>query len=245
MPKKYATKKELTDFYSKPSQVNQYNKKWGGLDFSVRSKRQASIVNEFIRHVSPRVVLDVGVGNARLAKQLKGVKRGIGVDTSKAMLDVARKELGGNWGVVVGDAFRLPVKKKSIDLLISTRLLRILAVKDRCKVLRSFRETLKDDGFLVIDALNQRALFKSESDAGKKINSYYWTKKELIKELKDNGFGVVKVRPVFNYFFVKRFLLRYKGQKLRKLVSVLINFSERLGDVNALEWLVLCQKAKD
>ena len=244
MPKNYSTRQELIDFYSKPKRAKLYSEKWEGFKYLVRNKRQVSIVNDFIRRVSPEVVLDVGIGNARLARHLKGIKKGIGVDTSKSMLELARKELGKNWGVVEGDAFKLPIKKGSIDLLISTRLLRILNKSDRGRLLQSFRETLKNNGFLVIDALNQKALFESKGEPEKNIKSYYCTKKELVQELEENGFKVVEMKSVFNYYFIKRFLLRYEGKKFRKLALFLMNLSEKLGNVNALEWLLLCQKAQ-
>ena len=70
MPKRYATRQELVDFYSDPERAKKYTKKWEGFEYLVRNKRQASIVNDFIRRVSPDVVLDVGIGNARLARHL-------------------------------------------------------------------------------------------------------------------------------------------------------------------------------
>jgi len=242
MPKKFSTRQELIDFYSKPQRVKLYTKKWEGLKYLIRNKRQASIVNSYIKRVSPDVVLDVGIGNARLARHLKGVKKGIGVDTSESMLESARKELGENWGLVVGDAFDLPVPKKSIDLLVSTRLLRILDKENRVKALQSFNGTIKEGGFLVIDALNQKARFKTKDESTRNIKSYSSTKKELIKELEEKGFKVIKIKPVFNYYFVKRFFLGYEGQRFRKLVSFLINTSEKLGNINPLEWVILCQK---
>ena len=91
-------------------------------------------------------LLDVGTGNGYVISEL--LKRKLlpvispwGIDFSQNMIDKARKNLGGNASLVLGDNFDLPFAENSFDIVTAKNVTRI-----------SFEEifkVLKEEGYFV------------------------------------------------------------------------------------------------
>ncbi len=94
-------------------------------------------------------VLDLGCGTGSLALlALEQGHRVLGVDLSPAMADLARGKLGGRAEVVVGDAARPPVGRRTFDVVLARHVL--WTFPDPAAVLRHWCTLLRPGGRLVL-----------------------------------------------------------------------------------------------
>jgi len=129
--------------------------------------------------------------------------------------------LGKKWQLSQGDAFELPYSEGKFDLVMTFRFIRHFRLSDRVKLYQEIHKVLKQDGYLVFEALNKNmaAFAFHEAGIGKKnIYDELWTQESLSQELTQNGFEIVKLIPIINHF---KF-----SWKLQELVAKL--FSRRL-----------------
>jgi len=170
-------------------------------------------------------VLDIGCGNGRFL-EVVGEKNidYTGIDSSKSLIDAAKKMYGGVINFIAGDALLLPFKDERFDTIVSFGVLHhIPSKKLRMQFLDEANRVLKKDGLLILTVWNlwnkrltpvihkhaiQKLLGKSKLDFndvflpfGKKQSVRYlhaFTKREFIKILKKSGFKIEKLQ------FVKR-----------------------------------------
>jgi ubiquinone/menaquinone biosynthesis C-methylase UbiE len=169
-------------------------------------KKEVGVVNSLIK--PGMKILDLATGPARVAKDLMGDFKGTAVDYAEEMLEVAARLLKEpklpKWTVRKEDAFNLSFPDNSFDLVISFRFVRHFEKADRVRIYKEVKRVLKDGGVFVFEALNRnmdKSLFKPENTgaADKSIYDELYTKDELLKELKENGFEVVKLVPNICY----------------------------------------------
>ncbi len=98
-------------------------------------------------------VLDVGCGTGiQLASYQDAGCRVSGIDTSQAMLDVARRRLGKGADLQLGDAARMPYPDGAFDLVLAATVLHEMDPEVRGSVLDEMKRVLRPDGrMLVID----------------------------------------------------------------------------------------------
>lgn len=98
-------------------------------------------------------VLDVGCGTGiQLASYQQAGCRVSGIDTSPAMLEVARRRLGEEASLQLGDAARMPYPDRAFDLVLATTVLHEMAPEVRGDTLDEMRRVLRTDGrILLID----------------------------------------------------------------------------------------------
>ncbi len=98
-------------------------------------------------------VLDVGCGTGiQLAPYQEARCRVSGVDTSPAMLNVARRRLGERADLRLSDAARTPYPDSAFDLVLATTVLHEIGPEVRGTVLDEMKRVLRPDGrILVID----------------------------------------------------------------------------------------------
>lgn len=98
-------------------------------------------------------VLDIGCGTGAhlLLYQNLGCKVS-GVDTSPAMLSIARGKLGAHAGLLQCDASKLPFPDKTFDIVMSTTVLHELSPQVRSDILEESKRVVKEEGrILLID----------------------------------------------------------------------------------------------
>lgn len=103
-------------------------------------------------------VLEVGVGTGLLfvevVKALGPEGFALGVDRTEAMLNEAKKKLGGakgpNFSLELGDARRLTVPDQSFDVACSCYLLDLLSPEDIQKVINEMARAIKPGGKILL-----------------------------------------------------------------------------------------------
>jgi len=98
-------------------------------------------------------VLDVGCGTGiQLASYQEAGCRVSGIDASHAMLNVARRRLGEQADLRLGDAARMPYPDEAFDLVLAATVLHEMPPEVRETVLDEMKRVLRPDGrMLVID----------------------------------------------------------------------------------------------
>ncbi len=131
-------------------------------------------------------VLDVGCGTGiQLVSYQQAGCRVSGIDTSQAMLDVARRRLGERADLQLGDAARMPYPDGAFDLVLATTVLHEMPPEARGTVLDEMKRVLRPDGrMLLIDFqvgpvrplrgwLTKAVIATSESAAGRQHHRNY------------------------------------------------------------------------
>jgi demethylmenaquinone methyltransferase/2-methoxy-6-polyprenyl-1,4-benzoquinol methylase len=98
-------------------------------------------------------ILDVGCGTgSQLALYQKAGCEVFGIDTSPAMLQVARRKLGNRANLHLGDASRMPYRAEMFELITTSLTLHEMPGAVRTAVMNETKRTLKKDGrILLID----------------------------------------------------------------------------------------------
>lgn len=152
-----AYQEHLTSYYDRQSKV--YSATYTGEGRYPTGFHRLQIALAMIDQIrpKPKAVLDAGCGDARMVIELR--KRKIpctGFDVSQGMLDMGQKllreaKLPENL-VTLGDIYKIPAKKDSLDLLLS---LGVLENLDRhADLFKEFRRVLKPKGRILISLEN-------------------------------------------------------------------------------------------
>lgn len=125
------------------------------------SKRSDTLF-AFTPVIKKTVMLDLGCGSGEHMKDfLPNVKHIYGVDYSKQMIDIAAKELKkfprSSYTLIKADAARVPLKAKSIDVIIAMGLLDYVSSPE--DVLRECKRLLKPGGILVFSMPKSPSFF--------------------------------------------------------------------------------------
>lgn len=111
-------------------------------------------VTSYLKDISAnKIVLDAGCGTGKFLKVLeKNANKYIGMDISDRQLAKAKlKSQNVNSQFICGDLSRIPLKDKSIDLIICTWVLgTIIDIDERNIVLNELYRVLKEDGMIVL-----------------------------------------------------------------------------------------------
>lgn len=228
---------------------NYFDKRFEHPVWNFMHRKESAIVNLFILKLKPEKILDFATGPARVAKELKNFKNGWAIDYSEEMLKVAQKELlgkGSNWQIEKQDAFSLSFPSAFFDIVVSFRFLRHFEAKDRKRLYWEVNRVLKNGGLFIFEALNKGMssfLFRPQftGAADKSLYDELYTPEELEKELKQNGFSLVKLFPNVChgkfYFYLSKILGRQT-----KLLFWIFSLLERIGLSKCFQWEVVAKK---
>lgn len=130
---------------------------WSQLGLRRRVAVFSRILSSLGLPASPRA-LDLGCGGGTYVRLLAGLgHRTVGLDYSMPSLERARAADPGPKGrYLAGEAYGLPFRDGTFDLVVSIGVLQALAEPER--VLDEIARVLRPGGALVIEALNRRAL---------------------------------------------------------------------------------------
>jgi SAM-dependent methyltransferase len=181
--------------------------------FVVRRKLLKSILSS-INIQKNTITLDIGCGTGSNLKAL--VSAGldvIGLDQSLYALTLVKEK--GDYSLITGDINRLPLKTKSIGLIIAMDILEHLD-DDSSGIIESFR-VLSDGGILIVTVPAFKFLWGIQDIVTGHKRRY--SRREIMNKLKAAGFDILK-SSYFNFFLffpilIARRIIQLLGLKIR------------------------------
>ena len=214
----------------------------------VQHKIQVESINHAIRRYQIDNILEVACGPARLTADVSGFKRGIAIDTSDQMLEIARRRVRNpdKWCFVNADAFNLKLNSR-LQLIYSFRFIRHFKTPDRMRLYKAFHGLLDNHGILIFDALHYKKIAfirNMESKGQEKIyDKIYPDKKELENEIYTAGYEILELKGVIRHFYTQAVISRISNKlKMDRIGIEAIYSLERIPLGRPLEWIVICRK---
>jgi len=237
---------ELQRYYRDPDVVGSYLRRRTAQPLNgLLHRGQVRFINRVIRELAPKRVLEIAPGPARLTAELEFRGLGVAVDASAPMLETAQtrlRERGGNWRLVQGDAFALPLAARSVDLVLSLKLIRHFRLAERRRLYDEIRRVLTEQGALIIDAQNRAVSLPHRAEKGMDRYPIYdelYSREELITELEMAGFEVMRLDGMLWHFPLQRRLNRLRRIGLDGVARALVTVVEALPGNNPSTWMVL------
>jgi len=161
--------------------------------FVVRRKLLRSILSS-VKAPKNCVALEVGCGTGANLRTLglAGLY-GIGLDRSIYALTLVKSK--ENFPLLAGDLNDLPIKTKSVGVIIAADILEHL--EDDTLGINEFYRVLKEDGLLILTVPAFRFLWGIQDRVTGHKRRY--TRKEIVNRLKEAGFDILK-SSYFNFF---------------------------------------------
>lgn len=214
----------------------------------VLHRSQVRFLNRMLASRAPRTVLELACGPGRLTAEVQGVRLGVAVDASPAMLETARQRMNGSssrWSFLRTDAFVLPFQSQAFDAVYTLRFLRHFQIADRQRLYQEIHRVLRPGGLLMLDALNRDVSLPYRLKHGVENYQIYdvlYRRDEVEAELRSAGFRVLAVESIIRHPGVQRRLNRLRFLKLGRIASVLISSLEFIPGSNPTDWMLLCER---
>ncbi len=213
---------------------------------------QVGVIEQYLCTENSDSVLEIAPGPARIAVNLTGVKRGVMVDYSPQMLDVASTQLEESgksrfWTVKHGNAFKLQELSESFDFVYTFRFIRHFRVTDRTRIYESLKSVIKDGGLLVLDVVGRKMRDRLDArskreEGGLGVYDVTYTPDEFCREMVENGFEVISMKPVVAHFVWQQTISHRLDRRLPRLSKSLVRILERIPTRAPLEWVATCRK---
>ncbi len=216
----------------------------------VQHQKQVDFVNDIISRHSLANALELAPGPLRVTANIVGLKQGYAMDYSEAMLKSAAERLKNHeanipWLLQRGDAFCLPFKAGTFDLIFSFRFIRHFQDIERATILSEIWRVLKKDGFLIFDVPNYFTETKIRSKLNPAQLGVYdklWDRGEIIAEMRKNKFATLNMANNISHYDIQVNISRFHKLKLGALARRLIDRLDRYPSEHPYEWVILCQK---
>ncbi len=211
-------------------------------------RRQVAFLNQVLSQRAPAAVLEIACGPGRVTTATRGVKLGVAVDASPAMLATAKQRIQGtpgDWNFLRTDAFVLPFRDGSFDLAYTFRFIRHFQLADRQRLYRELHRVLRPHGTFIVDALNYDVVHPARLRKGLQHYPIYdvlYRPGELAEELRGEGFRIVAQEGILKRFPLQQRLNRLRRFRLGALASVLIDSLEKLPGDQVNTWVVVAEK---
>lgn len=208
--------------------------------------RQRDYLRALVRQFSPRSILEIAPGPARLTLELAD-RPGIAIDASPEMLSEARWRMRSHgvhlWRFVQGDVFDLPFAA-TFDLIYSFRLVRHFDRADRERIYKEVVRVLRPGGLFVFDAVNEKVSRPIRLRAKPGEYAHYdalFTEAELRSELEANGLAPVALQGVQHRFPLLGRIQTLAAPRSRTIARFAMELVDRSGGA-PLEWIVTCRR---
>ncbi|MGN0143658.1 MAG: class I SAM-dependent methyltransferase [Clostridium sp.] len=194
---------------SKSITKNYFNKIACEYNESSEGKFVISMYDEIIHRIiqaNPDKMLDLGCGNGNILKIINKMLSTdlYGIDISKNMIREARKNLGTNVKLTVGDAENLPYNDEEFSVVLCNASFHHFPNPDI--VLSEIKRVLKKDGILILG--DKTGPFDLYTKIINKFLKYtktgdykFYNKKEIISLIESSGFVVDDFLKINNNFF--------------------------------------------
>jgi len=193
--------------------------------FAARRRLLKSILS-FINVPINSVTLDMGCGTGSNLNVLASAGLyGIGLDRSMYALTLVRKQ--GMFPLLAGNLNNLPIKAKSVGLIIAMDILEHL--DDDANGIKEFYRVLNGEGILILTVPAFNYLWGIQDDVTGHKRRY--SRKEIMNKLREAGFQIIKA-SYFNFFlffpilFGRRIIriLGFKVESENKINAPFVNF---------------------
>ena len=213
-------------------------------------EKQITTINSYISSGKIQTILELACGPGRLTSdlELSVLEKGIAVDASAEMLNIAQKRLSkidieGKWILKQEDIFVMDLKEK-FDLVYTFRFIRHLKRKDRSKIYKVVKRHLKDKGLFIFDVVNKDVslpLRLREGEDNYPVYDKLFTRAEFLNEMEEENFVVRRLIPVYPYYNLLSKIQIYLGPRVPQLTYRILKYIEFNFRNKNLEWIAICQ----
>lgn len=171
--------------------------RYGSLYGRLFERLHQNALREILKANNQSNVLEVAAGTGHATQIL--VKMGFdttAIDITEGMLRQAQNKLvreENRAKIVICDAYQLPFKDNSYDIVVSTRFMHLWSCSNQVRLLTEMSRVLKTRGMLIVDYDNKYHdimyrlpiyIYRYISNKGRKIAEYYnsmWKAKEMMR----------------------------------------------------------------
>jgi ubiquinone/menaquinone biosynthesis C-methylase UbiE len=214
----------------------------------IQHRTQIKTINHIISFYHIDRVLEVACGPARLTSGIEGFKKGVAVDTSESMLNIARRNVSNpeKWHFINANAFDIKLNER-FQLIYVFRFIRHFRLPERMKLYNKFHELLEDRGILIFDAVNYEkfALIRKMENKGQKLiyDKIYANSKSLENELFNAGYEVLTLKGLIYHFYIQAAISRISNKlNIDEVGMKVIHCFERFPFGRPLESIVISRK---
>jgi len=240
---------ELQEYYKDQNVVGAYMDRRTTQPLNgVLHRSQVRFLNAAVAQRALGRVLEIACGPGRLTTAMRGVRFGVAVDFSPAMLETALRRMNGGaeqWAFLRSDAFVLPFRAAAFDAVYTLRFVRHFQLADRQRLYQEIHRVLRPRGVFMVDALNRDVSLPYRMKVGLERYPIYdelYRRDEIEAELRAAGFEVAVVEGMIKHYTLQRRLNRLRRLKLDALATALIESLERVPGSNPSSWMLLCEK---
>ncbi len=233
----------VTDFYQDDAHARQYLKRrMGNLTGRFRHSRQIDLINKVIQENQLKTALEIACGPGRITHNIKGIEKGVAVDTSGSMIDIARGNISNaSWSFCISDAFKMAVTDQ-FDLVLTMRFVWHFPLSERTQFYKIIHKCLTPDGFFVFDALttNQFVFTPAQSQM---YEERYPKISFLIDELQTHGFQVCSTMGYLNHPNLQHFMAKVGDvTRIKRPVLAILHSLEEIRSIDSEEYIIVCRK---
>jgi SAM-dependent methyltransferase len=241
---------ELKTYYQDRAVVGAYMERRTAQPLNgVLHRRQVDFLNHVLAARLPQAVLEIACGPGRLTAAMRGVRFGVAVDASSAMLETAQRRVESataRWSFLRTDAFVLPFRPDSFDAVYTCRFIRHFRREERHRLYAEIRRVLRPRSVFMVDALNRDVSYPHRVKRGLdryQIYDVLYGRDEIEAELRSAGFHVLAIEGILKHFPLQQRLNRLRRVKLGGVATAIIASLERLPGNKPSTWMLLCEKA--
>lgn len=170
-------------------------------------------ITKIINKYNPQIILDMGSGDGThdfiISKKLNTDAIFIGIDLSKEGVDFANDYINYNFLNIVGDLNNVPLKNKSIDMILN-----ILSPSNEIEMNR----VLKNDGIIIKVTPKQEYL----KELRKSLNLKEYENENVIAQNIDDKYTIIEKKEILKTFTLNKQALNY----LVKMTPMMNNIIE-------------------
>jgi SAM-dependent methyltransferase len=222
---------------------------WGRL----LHQSQVAALNRVIRKYQPATILEIAPGPARIAADLRGVRQGLMIEYSEAMLALAKQRLASAglasvWQLLHYNAFDLAALQCQCDLLYAFRFIRHFNMEERARLYRGIHACLKPGGLFMLDVVNRHvrdrldAQRPSSCSDALEVYDVTYSPEEFRCEMETYGFAVISMQPVIRYFDIQSWISYTFNRRAANFATLVVNTIEQFPSKSPLEWIALLYK---
>lgn len=234
---------EVMKLYQKHDMVDRYeDKRFSSFLGELSNILEIGIVNKYLKLIDEGIVLEVATGPGRLTKYLNiDNKKGIGVDSSRGMLEYAKKQCNDNWSFINASGFNVPIDSCQADVIVTFRLIRHFRRSEQIEFFKELNRILKPGGLLIFDMLNSKRsktgklleniwmnliiyynIFKGKSNV-EKVYDEESNIADIKADLLTAGFQLKNTHGIGNYYTAELFLDYLTAAPLLKYTRYIVN----------------------